>query len=180
MYQEFTPSNVDEVSDTIFNKIELVAKNHGLEYLPKKISGNPNRIEIKFSALINPKKASKEPWKCFDKNRCKQFRESIEYWLRKLEKEEGLKVEVGNIRFDDNSINSKLIATISEEADNLEAAIIEEVGGKRNWLGKSFKYRNKNYTVVKANNRARKFKIIVEDRLGNEYGFPVSVVARYI
>jgi len=117
----------------------------------------------------------------FDRPTAKKMREAINTELASLEEYFGVTVNLGNIRYSDDSLSVKLELRVGGDPEEHARKDWEKncafYGFKAEDFGREFTYALDTYKVVGINPRSRKFPLVAERvKNGKQYKMPVSVV----
>lgn len=106
----------------------------------------------------------------------RQFRQDFAEHMRSFEEEHGVRVNIGNITYQQNEIRTKLTVRSNAVSDDA----IAEKDFKRNAFyfglnaddfGKSFKSRGETFTICGIKPRSRKYPILAKNARGKTYKF---------
>jgi len=122
------------------------------------------------------------------KTEVKEIRSIVEKALTKSLKGRGFSVDLGNIRYTDTDIMSKITISKGSNADADKRSFESDraywsgfkIGGE-NPAGKTFTSRGSKFTVVRFDSKKRKYPVIcTKNSDGKTYKFTVDAVVKYI
>lgn len=123
--------------------------------------------------------------KNFSKPTLTKFRKEFSDAVKDLEKEYGVKIDLGNIRFTNEQFTTKLTTTIVGDGDAEEIKakkVIETYGFRYNLTvedyGKTFSVNGNIYTFVGLKPRSPKYPVIGKNASGKLYKFGSDVLKR--
>lgn len=115
----------------------------------------------------------------FNNEEFKRFRVAMKKALAEVEKEFGVEVEVGNIKYSESSftITTNVLNGGKEEALKKEFENLCTLYGlKKDDYGKTFLYNNVKTTIIGIESNRRKYPIVVKDENGKEFLMTTSGV----
>ena len=120
------------------------------------------------------------------KNELKSFRTDFTVAVSALEKRFGVKIELGNISYNQTSFTTRLtctnLAENGEKAGNAEMFnMYKTLYGLKANLGDSYKdYKGLTYTIMDINPRRTKYPLVVKCSDGKRYKVSVDMVNMYM
>lgn len=116
----------------------------------------------------------------FDRRKAAAMRSVIDAKLAELSQATGLQFSIGNIKFNDAEMSTRLTVTCPERAqDHLRRdweVMARHYGLKPEWFGKSFTQGGKTFTIVRLDTKKRRYPVICDRSDGKQYKFPESIV----
>lgn len=101
-----------------------------------------------------------------DRKKVKEFRKEISEVLEKYGKEKGVQIELGNIRFDNNSFTGKIKVILAENEEKAEQIEWNKYCNRFNLkekdYGKIVDFMGQKYRIVQLKPKSRKYPLIVE------------------
>ena len=116
----------------------------------------------------------------------KKLRVEMDEALQAVGEKYGLKLETGNISYNDCGFRAKVTASIIDE-DGVDKAAKREwdlyagqFGLKSEWFGKEFNSQGRTFTVVGIKPRARKMPVVAKNGDGSLYKFrAAALISRF-
>jgi hypothetical protein len=111
----------------------------------------------------------------FDKSEVKRLRAELSEVLNKFAEQRNLKIDLGNISFDNATVNCKSFTVSCNGASSpQQLRISSKVGFKGNAYGQTFKTQGQTFTITKLKPHNKR-QIIAESNKGM-YAFPKTMV----
>ena len=109
----------------------------------------------------------------------RQLRESIQNLLNEYGEKEGITISLGNIRYDDSQLSTKLTVINAESKGDADKVLFEKsiayTDLKPEHYGKTFtNFDGETYTVSGYKPRSRKYPLVATSPNGHQYKFRVN------
>lgn len=103
--------------------------------------------------------------------------------IAQIEKEENVKINFGNIRYNSAYYTSQLKVTTLEKSEKVKSvyeSICRSLGFTQDVVGMTFMQGSTEHEIIDIKTRNRKYPVITKTKSGKQFKFPVSAVKRLI